>query len=70
MGMLILSFFLCLFMHRYLLRENARRESEMIAQGVTLESYSEEQKFEEREKGDDASVSIIVSSYDASLIHA
>ena len=70
MGMLILSFFLCLFMHRYLLRENARRESEMIAQGVTLESYSEEQKFEEREKADDAWVSIIVSSYDASLNHA
>ena len=70
MGMLILSFFLCLFMHRYLLRENSRRESEMIAQGVTLESYSEEQKFEEREKGDDASVNIIVSSYDASLNHA
>ncbi|EDR02787.1 uncharacterized protein LACBIDRAFT_239030 [Laccaria bicolor S238N-H82] len=54
-GMLTLSFFLCLFMHRYLLRENSRRDAEMMAQGLTLESYSEEQKFQEHEKGDDAS---------------
>ena len=69
-GMLTLSFFLCLFMHRYLLRENARKDTEMMAQGLTLESYFEEQEFQEREKGDDASVSIVVFTYDGSLNYA
>lgn len=57
-------------MHRYLLRENARRDTEMMAPGLTLESYFEEQEFQEREKGDDASVSIVVSTYDGSLNYA
>jgi hypothetical protein len=54
-------------MHRYLLRETAHRDADMMALGLTLESYFEELKFQQREKGDDSSVSIVVSTYDASL---
>lgn len=43
-------------MHVYLKKENARRDAEMQAKGLTLESYTEEMRFSEREKGDNASV--------------
>lgn len=49
-------------MHRYLLPENARRDADMMAQGLTLESYSAKQKFQEREKAD---VSLIISCNDS-----
>ncbi len=57
-GMVLMSLFLSFFMHAYLKRENARREDVMRAKGLTtLESYTEDMKYAEREKGDDASVS-------------
>ena len=46
-----------LFMHLYLKRENARRDEEMHARGLTLETYTEDMRVAEREKGDDATVS-------------
>ena len=55
--MITMSFFLCLFMHLYLVRENTRRDADMERLGLTLESYSEDQRYQEREKGDNASVS-------------
>ncbi|RXW21582.1 hypothetical protein EST38_g4281 [Candolleomyces aberdarensis] len=55
-GTVTMSFFLCLFMHIHLKRENDRREAEMKARGLTsLDQYTEEMKTAEREKGDDAS---------------
>lgn len=44
-------------MHFYLKKENARRDAEMQAKGLTLESYTEEMRHDEREKGDYATVS-------------
>lgn len=35
-GMITMSFFLCLFMHLYLVRENARRDADMERLGLTL----------------------------------
>jgi len=56
-GMVLMSLFLSLFMHAYLKRENERRDDAMRARGlVALESYTEDMKYEEREKGDDATV--------------
>ncbi|KAF8157195.1 major facilitator superfamily domain-containing protein [Crassisporium funariophilum] len=49
-----MSFCLCGFMHWYLVRENARRDAAMAAQGLTLDSYTEDMKESEREKGDNA----------------
>ncbi|PPQ92915.1 hypothetical protein CVT25_000501 [Psilocybe cyanescens] len=49
-----MSFVLSLFMHLYLKRENARRDAAMQAMGYTLDSYTEEMKHGEREKGDNA----------------
>jgi len=54
-----MSLCLCVFMHTYLKRENARRDAAMIARGLTLNSYTEEMKYAERERGDNASVSTI-----------
>jgi len=54
-GLVSMSMFLCIFMHYYLIAENARRDEAMKAKGLTLESYTEEMKFAEREKGDNAS---------------
>ena len=56
-------------MHRYPLRENPVGTQKSWRK-ASLESHSEEQEFQEREKGDDASISIIVPSYDASLNYA
>ncbi|KAH9478028.1 putative transporter [Psilocybe cubensis] len=50
-----MSFVLSLFMHLYLKRENARRDASMKSLGYTLDSYTEEMKHSEREKGDYAS---------------
>ncbi|KAJ3506752.1 hypothetical protein NLJ89_g6693 [Agrocybe chaxingu] len=47
---LVLSF----VMHVYLKRENVRREEAMKALGLTLDTYTEEMKHAEREKGDNA----------------
>ncbi len=60
-GTVTMSLFLCIFMHIYLVRENSRRDIEMAARGLTLDSYTEEMKYEEREKGDDATVSEFLS---------
>jgi len=49
-------------MHFYLKKENARRDQLMAAQGYTLESYTEEMKEAEREKGDNATVSCSIPS--------
>jgi hypothetical protein len=56
-GMVLMSLLLSFFMHGYLKRENARRDDEMRAKGLaTLEFYTEDMKYAEREKGDDATV--------------
>lgn len=49
-----MSLALCCFMTTYLRKENARRDALMVEQGLTLESYSDEMKDAEREKGDNA----------------
>jgi len=49
-----MSLALCCFMTTYLRKENARRDALMVEQGLTLESYSDEMKEAEREKGDNA----------------
>lgn len=46
-------------MHLYLKRENTRRDAEMKAMGYTFDSYTEEMKHAEREKGDYATVRYI-----------
>ncbi|KAF8544935.1 major facilitator superfamily domain-containing protein [Trichophaea hybrida] len=51
---LTMSCCLSIFMRYYLKKENARRDQLMVAQGYTLESYTEEMKEAEREKGDNA----------------
>jgi len=56
-GMVTMSLVLSVFMHLYLKRENARRDAELASQGRTLESFTEEMKFAERENGDNAPVS-------------
>ncbi|KAF9553590.1 MFS general substrate transporter [Agrocybe pediades] len=53
-GTVSMSLVLSVVMHIYLKRENARRDETMRANGLTLESYSEDMKYKEREKGDNA----------------
>ena len=55
-----MSLALCCFMTTYLKKENARRDALMTEQGLTLESYSDEMKEAEREKGDNATVSSLI----------
>lgn len=50
-----MSFFLTIFMHLYLKRENARRDRLAAEAGLQPEDYTEEQRYAEREKGDYAS---------------
>lgn len=38
----------------YLRRENARRDKILTEKGVSLQSYSDESKVEDQDKGDDA----------------
>jgi hypothetical protein len=54
MGMASMSFFLTAFMTFYYRRENARRDALFRGRNLTLGDYSDEMKWEEREKGDDA----------------
>lgn len=61
-GMITMSVILSVFMHIYLKRENARRDGALVARGLNLNSYTEEMKYAEREKGDYASVSNFRSS--------
>lgn len=42
------------FMSIYLRRENARRDAWAVQNNMIPENYTEEQKFAEREKGDNA----------------
>ncbi|KAF8660605.1 hypothetical protein AX16_001584 [Volvariella volvacea WC 439] len=46
---------LCIFMKWWLEKENARRDAELKAKGMTLDDYTEEMKAAERERGDYAS---------------
>jgi sugar phosphate permease len=49
-----MSTILATYMHIWLRRENARRDREMEAKGLTLDTYTEEMRVAERERGDDA----------------
>ena len=49
-----MSMCLTTFMTIYLRRENARRDASASERNISLENYSDEMKWEEREKGDDA----------------
>ncbi|KAF9524342.1 major facilitator superfamily domain-containing protein [Crepidotus variabilis] len=53
-GTVTMSLVLSAFMHFYLKAENKRRDEAMKAEGLTLESYTEEMKNAQREKGDNA----------------
>lgn len=55
-GTLSMSTICSVIMHIYLVRENARRDTEMEAQGLSLDTYTDKMKHHEREKGDNASV--------------
>lgn len=59
-GTVSMSLVLCIIMNIYLVRENKRRDAEMAAKGYTLDSYTEDMKVAERERGDYATVSILV----------
>jgi hypothetical protein len=50
-----MSMLLSLFMRTYLSRENKRRDKWAQENNMIPGSYTEEQKFAEREKGDHAS---------------
>lgn len=52
--MIFMSFVLTFFMTVYLRRENARRDASLSAVDVSLANYSDEMRWEDREKGDDA----------------
>jgi len=56
-GTVTMSLVLSLFMTIYLRMENAKRDQAMKAQGLSLESYTDEMRYIEREKGDSATVS-------------
>jgi hypothetical protein len=47
-----MSAVLTIFMSLYLRRENARRDAWAVENNMLPENYTEEQKKEEREKGD------------------
>jgi hypothetical protein len=49
-----MSAVLTIFMSLYLRRENARRDKWGVENNMLPESYTEEQKLAEREKGDNA----------------
>lgn len=56
-GTVTMSACFTIFMTLYLRRENKRRDELMASQGLTLATYTDEQKDAERERGDDATVS-------------
>lgn len=68
-GTITMSMILCIFMNIYLGRENARRDAAMSAQGLTLDSYTEEMKFAERERGDNATVCVFFCLWLHSLLN-
>lgn len=49
-----MSFVLTVFMTIYLRRENARREAWAVENNRQPENYTEDEKFAERERGDNA----------------
>lgn len=51
-GLISMSFLLTGFMTIYLRRENERRDALMRGRSSSAESYGEQARFEEREKGD------------------
>jgi hypothetical protein len=53
-GLISMSFTLSTIMTYYYRRENARRDSQLHSRNMTIADYSSEMKWEEREKGDDA----------------
>ena len=61
-GTITMSMTLCVFMNFYLRHENAKRDAAMAAQGLSLDSYTSEMKFAEREKGDNATASVFILS--------
>lgn len=61
-GTITMSMILCVFMNIYLKRENARRDAAMVAQGLTLDSYTSEMRLAESEKGDNATASVFLST--------
>jgi len=54
LGTTFMSLCLCTFMTIYLRRENARRDALLAAQGRTLADYTDAEKEQERECGDNA----------------
>ena len=50
-----MSFILSTFMTYYYRRENRRRDAVMRNKNMTIGDYSSDMKWEERERGDDAS---------------
>jgi hypothetical protein len=50
-----MSFILTTFMTYYYRRENRRRDDVMRNKNMMIGNYSSDMKWEEREKGDDAS---------------
>jgi hypothetical protein len=53
-GMVSMSFTLSTFMACYFRRENLRRDTMLRGRNMTIGDYGNEMKWEEREKGDDA----------------
>lgn len=49
-----MSFILTTIMTLYFRRENARRDRVLADMGISLSEYSDEMRWEEREKGDAA----------------
>lgn len=49
-----MAFTLSTFMTCYYRRENARRDAQLRGRNMAIGDYSSEMKWEEREKGDDA----------------
>lgn len=49
-----MSFILTIFMTWYLRKENARRDAWAVENNMLPEDYTEAQRTEEREKGDNA----------------
>jgi hypothetical protein len=54
-GLISMSFILTTFMTYYYRRENHRRDALMRNKNMTIGDYSSDMKWEERERGDDAS---------------
>jgi hypothetical protein len=53
-GLISMSFILSTFMTYYYRRENHRRDAVLRNKNMTIGDYSSDMKWEERERGDDA----------------